>query len=398
VTDYRIVIIDQDQASTKFLGYELSKAGYQVFTANDVKEGMILAYQNRPHVIILDPNLPDISPEEFLNKLKKDRRVARSKVIAFSSLTNPEDIQAAIEMGFDHYLAKEGDALPALLQSVKENIKGFQTKLPTTEETTAEPAPVQGDGKTIVFLSAKGGTGTSSICANLAHMFNEREEHKIVVVDLVLPIGSIASIVGYTGELNIVEAAAMTSSEASLDYLRDSLPRPENWNFQLLAGSPNPAQANELDISRIPILFDTLKRAFDYVFIDFGRSLSRISMPIIQSADQIVLILSLDEATATLTNSVWDYLKSNGVRREQVYPFINRAVGLEGFSKSEVEEKLGLVIPNAIPFMGRNFTLANNQHQPILNKFPDDAATIAIRQAVQQVKQRADKAIRSLEF
>ena len=398
MTDYRIVIIDQDQASTKFLGYELSKAGYQVFTANDVKEGMILAYQNRPHVIILDPNLPDISPEEFLNKLKKDRRVARSKVIAFSSLTNPEDIQAAIEMGFDHYLAKEGDALPALLQSVKENIKGFQTKLPTTEETTAEPAPVQGDGKTIVFLSAKGGTGTSSICANLAHMFNEREEHKIVVVDLVLPIGSIASIVGYTGELNIVEAAAMTSSEASLDYLRDSLPRPENWNFQLLAGSPNPAQANELDISRIPILFDTLKRAFDYVFIDFGRSLSRISMPIIQSADQIVLILSLDEATATLTNSVWDYLKSNGVRREQVYPFINRAVGLEGFSKSEVEEKLGLVIPNAIPFMGRNFTLANNQHQPILNKFPDDAATIAIRQAVQQVKQRADKAIRSLEF
>jgi len=398
VTDYRIVIIDQDQASTKFLGYELSKAGYQVFTANDVKEGMILAYQNRPHVIILDPNLPDISPEEFLNKLKKDRRVARSKVIAFSSLTNPEDIQAAIEMGFDHYLAKEGDALPALLQSVKENIKGFQTKLPTTEETTAEPAPVQGDGKTIVFLSAKGGTGTSSICANLAHMFNEREEHKIVVVDLVLPIGSIASIVGYTGELNIVEAAAMTSSEASLDYLRDSLPRPENWNFQLLAGSPNPAQANKLDISRIPILFDTLKRAFDYIFIDFGRSLSRISMPIIQSADQIVLILSLDEATATLTNSVWDYLKSNGVRREQVYPFINRAVGLEGFSKSEVEEKLGLVIPNAIPFMGRNFTLANNQHQPILNKFPDDAATIAIRQAVHQVKLRADKAIRSLEF
>ena len=398
MTDYRIVIIDQDQASTKFLGYELSKAGYQVFTANDVKEGMILAYQNRPHVIILDPNLPDISPEEFLNKLKKDRRVARSKVIAFSSLTNPEDIQAAIEMGFDHYLAKEGDALPALLQSVQENIKGFQTKRPTTEETTAETASIQGDGKTIVFLSAKGGTGTSSICANLAHMFNEREEHKIVVVDLVLPIGSIASIVGYTGELNIVKAAAMTSSEASLDYLRASLPRPENWNFQLLAGSPNPAQANELDISSIPILFDTLKRAYDYVFIDFGRSLSRISMPIIQSADQIVLILSLDEATATLTNSVWDYLKSNGVRREQVYPFINRAVGLEGFSKSEVEGRLGLVIPNAIPFMGRNFTLANNQHQPILKKFPDDAATIAIRQAVHQVKQRADEAIRSLEF
>jgi MinD-like ATPase involved in chromosome partitioning or flagellar assembly len=215
------------------------------------------------------------------------------------------------------------------------------------------------------------------------------------VVDLVLPIGSIASIVGYEGSFNIVEVAAKTSSEISSEYLREALPQPEMWSFQLLAGSPDPKQANELDISCIPLIIDSMRRSFDYVFVDLGKSLSQISLPIIQAADQIVVILSLDEATAKLTYSVWDFLKSKGIRKEQVYMLINRAVGLEGFSKSEVEEQLGLVITNAIPFMGREFTLANNLHQPILHKFPDDAATIAMRQAVREIHQRAEVRIKA---
>jgi MinD-like ATPase involved in chromosome partitioning or flagellar assembly len=182
----------------------------------------------------------------------------------------------------------------------------------------------------------------------------------------------------------------MDMAEISPRFLHENLHQPEMWNFQLLAGSPNPNQANELDVSRIPEIINIMKRSFDFVFIDLGRSLSRISLPIIQSADQIVLILSLDESTALLTYSVWDFLKSIGIRKEQVYILINRAVGLEGFAKVEVEEKLGVIITNAIPHLGREFTLANNLHQPIQYKYPDDAATIAMRQAVREIHQRAE--------
>lgn len=396
----RLLIIDEDQSTIKYLGFNFKKEDFEVSFATNPKEGMIAAFKNRPHIIIVDPNISGMDIKDFIERLKKDRRIARTQLIAFSSLSNPQEIQTVIDLGFDYYIAKEGDAFPDLQKAVHESVDTLLAKSSSPAKSTNEPEqkPAGKEGKTVIFLSAKGGTGTSSICANLAHMCNEKEEYKIAVVDMVLPIGSIGRIVGYDGPLNIVEASQMTNAETSPEYLLESLPKPDLWGFQLLAGSPTPQQANELDISRIPVLIDTLKSVFDYVFVDLGKSLSRISLPIIQSADQIVLILGLDEATATLTYSVWDFLKANGIKPEQVYPLINRAVGLEGFSKSEVEETLGVTINNTIPYMERNFTLANNQHQPILHKYPDDAVTISMRQAVREITERIEKRASAMNF
>jgi len=394
LTGQRLLIIDHDEATIKFLSLNFQKAGYLVFAATNTKEGLIEAYKNRPHVIILDPQTIDIPLSDFIGRIRKDRRVTKSKLIAFSSLTKPEDIQAINALDINYHLAKESDAFPALHNTVTQAIRDLVSKQPAKITTLPEldTATIISEkvGKIIVFLSAKGGTDTSSICANLAHVCNETKEKEVVVVDLVLPIGSIATIVGYQEAFNITQAAAMKMADISSKFLNDNMYQSEMWNFHLLAGAHNPKQANDLDVSRIPEIIAILKKSFDYIFIDLGRSLSRISLPIIQSADQIVLIISLDEATALLTYSVWEFLQSIGIKKEKVYILINRAVGLEGFSKSEVEEELGVIITNAIPHMGREFTVANNLHRPLISKLPDDAAIIAMRQAIREINQRIE--------
>jgi pilus assembly protein CpaE len=399
LSGHRILIIDSDNSTIKFLGFKFQEAGYIVFAKGNAKEGLIAAFQHRPHIIIIDPITNDIPLDEFVGKIRKDRRTSRSKLIALTSATSQEDREKITVFGFDYYLAKGGDAFPALTKIIKEATDDLVVKLQTRERTASRKDTIETKkkaGKSVVFLSAKGGTGTSSICANLAHVTNEKENYQLAVADFVLPIGSISSIVSQDTHLNIVNIASMPIAEITPRFFVESLMKPDNWNFQLLAGSPDPKQANELDVSRVPFILDTMKHTFDYVFIDLGKSLSHISLPIIQSSDQIVIILSLDEATAKLTYSVWNFLQANGVKKEQVYMLINRAVGLEGFSKSEVEEQLGVIISNAIPHMGRNFTLANNQHLPILHKFPDDTVTIAMRQAVREIQERMEIRNRSL--
>jgi pilus assembly protein CpaE len=207
-------------------------------------------------------------------------------------------------------------------------------------------------------------------------------------VDLVLPLGSIAPIVGYEGPLNIVEASEMTGAETTVEYLQNHLPETGLWGFQLLAGSPIPQMSNELDASRIPILLNTIQQGFDYVFVDLGRSLSRISLPILTNADQIVLILSPDQSTVALTKTVVDYLMTKGLKDSQVYLLFNRTVGLEGMPKSEIESLLNLPISGAIPYMNTNFSLANNLHVPITYKFPDDVVAITIRQVANEIRVR----------
>ncbi len=387
----RVLIIDKDAATVNYLKYELKKAGMEVFSAGGGKEGLIAAWRDRPHAIVLDPTFSDMSVRDFVAKLRADGRTAGKPVIAFSSLRDPEEIQQIIEIGFNNYFAKEGDALPLLLAALQEAEKKGPTE-PTVYRSAKEANRNQKEAKLVVFLSAKGGTGTSSLCANIAASLGEREpEAKIAVVDMVLPLGSLASIAGYEGPLNIVEATRMTMAEATPAYFQESLPAFKLWNFQLLAGCPDPEEANELDIARVPVILNTLRGVFDYVFVDLGRSLSRIALPIILVADQLALVMSVDPGTVELTRRVISFLEGKGMEREQLFLIINRAVGLEGMTKQAIEKALGLDIPGSYPFTEANFSLANNQHVPMHHKFPGEVAAIAMRELAELMHKNLKK-------
>jgi pilus assembly protein CpaE len=215
----------------------------------------------------------------------------------------------------------------------------------------------------------------------------QQPEARVVVADLVLPIGSIAQIVGYDGPLNLITVSDLPSRETNRDYFPKNLPEPELWQFQLLAGSPDPQQGNNLKGERVGQIVSVLRDAYDFVILDIGRSLSRISLPLIQQADLIPLIVANDQSTVQLTKTVWEYMQAQGIDMKKIYSILNRAVGLEGLTKTEAETIIGFPIKTTLPYMGSNFSLANNQNQPIIAKYPQDTATIVFKNtATEMVK------------
>jgi pilus assembly protein CpaE len=210
-------------------------------------------------------------------------------------------------------------------------------------------------------------------------------EARVVVADLVLPIGSIAGIVGYEGEQNLTMVAEMLPSETPSEFFRNSLTQMSNWRFHLLAGSPDPESGNELKVARIEEIVTALKATYDYVLLDLGRGLSRISLPLIEHADLIALVVSTDLSTINLTKTVLDYLRAKGVQDSLIYTILNRAVGLGGLTKAEAEKIIGVEIKTAMPYLAENFALANNQHLPISLKYPNETAAIVLKEAAQQM-------------
>jgi Flp pilus assembly CpaE family ATPase len=233
----------------------------------------------------------------------------------------------------------------------------------------------------------------SSLCANIAQeIASSQPSMDIAVLDMVMPLGSIGSIVGYQGEFNLVTAANRSLENLNSQYLRQSLATIPNWGFRLLAGAPDPESANSVDASHIPILIRAFREAFDATFVDLGRSLSRISLPIILEADVVVIITSADLSTVGLTQIMWSYLQLKGLDSQRVYMLINRAVGLEGLGKSDVERIVGVQVQATVPYMSGNFTLANNQHLPVLQKMPNDTAAMMLNQISRQILDLARKA------
>jgi len=388
VSDNTVLVIDPDATSLNYLAHLLQEQQFVVLKANSGKEGLIFVWRDRPDLIIFDPVMQDISADIFLHKIKQDARSANIPIIALSSDPTPEKNDLCIKAGCAEYIIKSGDAvttLPEVLIGLLES-----GKQEVHEEPVASSA--KEGGMLIVFLSAKGGTGTSSLCANYAMTIsNNKPEASVVVVDLVLPIGSIAPIVGYEGNVDLVSIAEKTSSQTTGEYFHKHLPKISAWQFSLLAGATDPERSNNLNVKRIPEIIKVLQAAYDYVVVDLGRSLSRISMPVIQKADVLVLTVSTDQSTITLTKKVWEYLQTQGVEVQSVYAILNRAVGLEGLTKAEAEEIIGLPIQTMIPYMGSNFALANNLNQPIITKYPTDTASIVLKDTANGMIDLANK-------
>jgi MinD-like ATPase involved in chromosome partitioning or flagellar assembly len=169
------------------------------------------------------------------------------------------------------------------------------------------------------------------------------------------------------------------------------LPTPESWQFQLLAGSPDPQQANKLKEDRISEIIEVLCLAYDFVILDIGRALSRISLPIIQKANLIIPIISTDQSTIEMTKVVWDYLITQGVENKDIYAVLNRTVGLEESRKLEAEKTTSFTIRTTIPFMGSNLTVANNLNKPITTKYPTSTAAMILKGWAQDILKLAEK-------
>lgn len=99
----KILIIDDEQAIRRFLHTSLDAHGYEVHEAASGEEGILLAINVRPDLIILDLGLPDISGMEVTKQL---REWTQTPIIILSVQNQDTDKIEALDAGADDYLTK----------------------------------------------------------------------------------------------------------------------------------------------------------------------------------------------------------------------------------------------------------------------------------------------------
>ncbi len=369
----RVLIIQGEPGTASAATAALSTAGYAAAAVASGKEGLIEAWRSRPDLIIVDLVLPDLSGLDLMRKLRADPRTAQTRLLVYSARTNMKDLLEAKRAGADDVVAVRPGAEAELLQKVR-------ALLPLAGDGAVGPAAPEPPGKLISVMSAKGGVGTSSIAANLAQsVATIAPTKRVALVDLVLPLGSISQIVGAVSPGTIVDATRVNPAQMTPQLVEKMAVRTPNWPFFLFSGPPDPDKAQELQLDQLETLFNCLRQAFDYVFVDLGRALSRVSLPIIYHSVAVVLVISPDIATVALTKITLKYLESQGVIRQRMFPVLNRAVGLEGMNRAELEAELGLKVAGLIQHLDINFTLANNQHQPLVNHVRNESIRFVFR-------------------
>ncbi len=99
----KVLVIDDDPAMTDILRLLLQTEVGLVITANSGVEGLELAHQESPDIIILDLMMPQMDGWEVCKLLREFSKVP---IIILSALDNPAVVASALDSGADDYLIK----------------------------------------------------------------------------------------------------------------------------------------------------------------------------------------------------------------------------------------------------------------------------------------------------
>ncbi len=99
----RVLVVDDDEKTVELVKLYLNRDGYRVLTAYDGNEGLRLARESHPDIIVLDIMLPGIDGLEICRTLRAESDVP---IIMLTAKTTDEDKLAGLELGADDYVTK----------------------------------------------------------------------------------------------------------------------------------------------------------------------------------------------------------------------------------------------------------------------------------------------------
>ena len=105
----RILIVDDEPDLLTVLRFGLEAEGFAVIEASDCEQGLALARQHMPDLIVLDLMLPRMDGYKVCRALKFDDRYKKIPIFILSARSGETDRRLALELGADEFHSKPYD-------------------------------------------------------------------------------------------------------------------------------------------------------------------------------------------------------------------------------------------------------------------------------------------------
>jgi len=129
--EYKVLLVDDEPDILEFLGYNLKREGYKVFSSSNGKEAISIAKKENPELIVLDVMMPGMDGMEVCRELRKITS-QKNVMIAFLTARNEDYSQiTGFDSGADDYITKPikpnvfVSRVKALLRRVEKNSSGI---------------------------------------------------------------------------------------------------------------------------------------------------------------------------------------------------------------------------------------------------------------------------------
>ncbi|HYC79785.1 MAG TPA: response regulator, partial [Candidatus Binatia bacterium] len=115
-----ILIVEDEDALAEVLADALETEGYKVQVCDNGEDGLKVALEKNPDLILLDMLMPKKNGMTMLTELRKSQKPPISPVIFFTNLNQLDKIASAVEEGAEGYMIKAETSLEEIVKKVDE--------------------------------------------------------------------------------------------------------------------------------------------------------------------------------------------------------------------------------------------------------------------------------------
>jgi two-component system cell cycle response regulator DivK len=115
-----ILIVEDNEKNMKLVRDILRHKGHETLEAVNGEDGVRLAHERRPDLVLMDIQLPDIDGITALQRIREDKGLDAVPVLAVSASVMPDEQQKIVTSGFDAYVTK-----PINLKQFVETVQRF---------------------------------------------------------------------------------------------------------------------------------------------------------------------------------------------------------------------------------------------------------------------------------
>ena len=365
-----ILFIGSDETSGTLISGVLTGAGYTVTSISDANEAFARVADHQ--VVILDVMAGPKDAVEVCREIRSTPSLAAIPVLCVGQSDDVEERIRFLEAGADDVMVKPFDARE-LEARVEALLLRFQRSKDLSGVVSADGITVTRRRRTAAVHSPRGGVGTTTIATNVAMAAARKKPDRVVLVDLHLQFGQVATHLNLEAKQSLADVARDDAAMREPELLRTYATRHDS-GLHVLAAPTSPELADLITATHVDRILTTLLDSYDSVVIDAGSYLDERTMTAFEHAETVIFAVCPEIGALKALHSLLEYLNEAGSVPSKSTFVLNNQFAREILKLRDVESALGTKVATELPYDPFIYLKAVNEGVPVIAGAPRSAA------------------------
>jgi pilus assembly protein CpaE len=396
-----ILVLESAATTTASLVPQLTSAGYTVTQTTDPDEALAKIVEHQ--LAILDVGVADAAakPTKGAKEAKegkdgKDGKDGKKDAVATRTgielcreiratpsmaavpilcVANSDDVEERIgflEAGADDVIARPFDAREVEAR-VEALLLRFQRSKHKAPVVSSDGLTISQARRVVAVFSPKGGVGTTTIATNIAVAAAQRRPDRVVLVDLDLQFGAVATHLNLSAKQTLTDIVRDEAVMREPELLRTFAMRHDS-GLHVIAAPTTPESSEFITADHISQLIAALLEGYESVVIDAGSTLDERTLTVFEAAETVLLGVYPEIPALKAMHSLLDHLTESSSIGAKATFVLNNMFARDILKPRDIEAALGTEIGLDLPYDAFLYLKAVNEGVPVVMGAPRSAA------------------------